>query len=100
MEMQYQSNSAQKAADGAVVELTERQLECLAWAEQGKSARDIGQIVGISGRTVEGHLAKACDALGVRTRIQAVVRARSLGLLSVEWGRRPAPARSFAAERD
>jgi DNA-binding CsgD family transcriptional regulator len=61
--------------------LSERQLECLAWAEQGKSAGDIGQILGISGRTVEGHLAKACAALEVRTRVQAVVRARALGLL-------------------
>lgn len=61
--------------------LSERQLECLAWAQEGKSAGDIGQILGLSGRTVEGHLAKACGALGVRTRVQAVVRARTLGLL-------------------
>jgi DNA-binding CsgD family transcriptional regulator len=62
--------------------LSDRQLECLAWAQEGKSAGDIGQIIGISGRTVEGHLAKACEALGVRTRVQAVVRARDLGLLT------------------
>jgi DNA-binding CsgD family transcriptional regulator len=61
--------------------LSPRQLECLAWAQEGKSAGDIGQIIGISGRTVEGHLAKACEALGVRTRVQAVVRARERGLL-------------------
>jgi DNA-binding CsgD family transcriptional regulator len=62
--------------------LSERQLECLAWVQEGKSATDIGQIIGISGRTVEGHLAKVCEALGVRTRIQAVLRASDLGLLS------------------
>lgn len=61
--------------------LSARQLECLAWAQEGKSAGDIGQILGISGRTVEKHLAKACEALGVRTRVQAVVRARELGIL-------------------
>lgn len=61
--------------------LSDRQLECLAWAQEGKSAGVIGQILGISGRTVEGHLAKACEALGVRTRVQAVVKARELGLL-------------------
>jgi DNA-binding CsgD family transcriptional regulator len=61
--------------------LSARQIECLAWAQEGKSAGDIGQILGISGRTVEGHLAKACEALGVRTRVQAVVRARELGFL-------------------
>lgn len=61
--------------------LSPRQLECLAWAEKGKSARDTGQILGISQRTVEKHLEQAYEALGVRTRIQAVVRARQLGLL-------------------
>ena len=60
--------------------LTGRQLECLHWTEEGKSARDIGTILGISARTVEEHIAVACAALGVRTRIQAVVRARHLGL--------------------
>lgn len=64
--------------------MTRRQLQCLAWAQEGKSATDIGQILGISGRTVEGHLAKACELLGVRTRVQAVVRARKLGLLPEE----------------
>ncbi len=62
------------------VGLSHRQLECLSWAEAGKSARDIGQILGISQRTVEKHLEQACGVLGVRTRIQAVVRARQLGL--------------------
>jgi len=61
--------------------LTPRQIECLMWAEQGKSARDTGQILGISQRTVEKHLEQAYEVLGVRTRIQAVVRARELGIL-------------------
>ncbi|WP_083770938.1 response regulator transcription factor [Phenylobacterium zucineum] len=67
--------------DRIAAALSARQLECLTWAQEGKSATDIGQILGISGRTVEGHLAKACSVLGVRTRVQAVVRARRLGLL-------------------
>jgi DNA-binding CsgD family transcriptional regulator len=61
--------------------LSARQVECLVWAQEGKSARDIGQIIGISGRTVEKHLAKACATLDVRTRLQAVLRARDLGLI-------------------
>jgi DNA-binding CsgD family transcriptional regulator len=61
--------------------LTGRQAECLRWAEVGRSARDIGAILGISQRTVEEHLAIACATLGVRTRVQAVVCARRLGLL-------------------
>ena len=65
-----------------LIVLSRRQLECLSWAEAGKSARDTGQILGISQRTVEKHLEQAYEALGVRTRIQAVVRARQLGLLN------------------
>jgi DNA-binding CsgD family transcriptional regulator len=64
-----------------LVVLSRRQLECLSWAEAGKSARDTGQILGISQRTVEKHLEQAYEVLGVRTRIQAVVTARALGLL-------------------
>jgi DNA-binding CsgD family transcriptional regulator len=61
--------------------VTERQLECLWWVQEGKSASDIGGILGISSRTVEGHIQKVCEHLGVRTRIQAVIKARDLGLL-------------------
>ncbi|MBK1976173.1 helix-turn-helix transcriptional regulator [Brevundimonas diminuta] len=62
-------------------DFTERQLECLAWVQEGKSASDIGGILGISSRTVEGHLLKVCDRLGVKTRLQAVLKARDLGLI-------------------
>ncbi len=72
---------APAAASGRSSLLSSRQLECLKWAEAGKSARDTGQILGISQRTVEKHLEQAYGALGVRTRIQAVVKARQLGLL-------------------
>ena len=62
--------------------ITERQLQCLAWVQEGKSATDIGGILGLSGRTVEKHIIKVCGHLGVKTRIQAVVRARELGLIA------------------
>jgi len=61
--------------------ITERQLQCLSWVQAGKSASDIGDILGLSGRTVEKHLIKLCGHLGVKTRVQAVVRARELGLI-------------------
>lgn len=62
--------------------ITERQLECLFWVQEGKSATDIGGILGLSGRTVEKHISKVCGHLGVKTRVQAVVRARELGLIT------------------
>jgi DNA-binding CsgD family transcriptional regulator len=61
--------------------LTERQVQCLYWTRQGKSATDIASILGISAHTVSEHLARACERLGVRTRVQAVAAAMSRGLL-------------------
>ncbi|MCI3135342.1 helix-turn-helix domain-containing protein [Phenylobacterium aquaticum] len=82
--------------------LSYRQLECLAWVHEGKSANDIGLILGISGRTVEKHLRRACENLGVRARVQAVVRARDLGVLVIPAARDliDAPRRSWDASRE
>ena len=63
------------------ITLSPRQTECLFWVQQGKSSRDIGVILGVSHRIVERHVFRACQKLGVRTRLQAVIRARSLGLI-------------------
>jgi len=57
------------------VRLSARQIECLEWVRDGKSSFDIGQIFGISARTVDQHLLTACQRLGVRTRFQAVIEA-------------------------
>lgn len=56
----------------AGVRLSPRQLECLEWAAHGKSASDIGCILGISTRTAAFHLEGAKAKLGVRTTCQAV----------------------------
>jgi LuxR family quorum sensing-dependent transcriptional regulator len=63
-------------------ELTARQMECLKWALQGKSAVHIGEMLGLSPRTVEEHFAEACKRLGVRNRVQAVARAVLLGIIT------------------
>jgi DNA-binding CsgD family transcriptional regulator len=62
--------------------LSPRQTECLFWVQEGKSSRDIGIILGVSHRIVERHVFRACQKLGVKTRLQAVIRARTLGLIS------------------
>ena len=64
------------------ITLSPRQTECLFWVQEGKSSRDIGVILGVSHRIVERHVFRACQKLGVRTRLQAVIRARSLGLIA------------------
>lgn len=61
--------------------LTARQIECLKWVRDGKTAWEIGSILSISARTVEEHLTKACQTLNVRTRVQAVVEASRMRIL-------------------
>jgi DNA-binding CsgD family transcriptional regulator len=67
--------------DSGEVALSPRQTECLFWVQEGKSSRDIGIILGVSHRIVERHVFNACRRLGVKTRLQAVIRARTLGLI-------------------
>ena len=65
------------------VKLSQRQLDCLRWVREGKSAADIGQILGISAYTVQDHISAACAKLGVRTRVQAVAEAAVRGLFEL-----------------
>lgn len=61
--------------------LSQRETECLAWVSRGKSSSDIGAILGLSPRTVDSYLEKACAKLRVRTRIEAVALAVRSGLI-------------------
>lgn len=62
--------------------LTVREHECLLWTARGKSAWAIGEILGISERTVVFHLANAMRKLGVSNKIYAVVKAIMAGLIA------------------
>jgi LuxR family transcriptional activator of conjugal transfer of Ti plasmids len=64
--------SADRVIDG--VSLSPREFECLKWAAQGKSAWEIGRILGITRRTAAFHLENAKAKLGVRSICQAVAR--------------------------
>jgi DNA-binding CsgD family transcriptional regulator len=55
--------------------LGERELETLTWAARGKTFAEIGEILGLSRRTVEFHLDNARRKLGVPTRTQALIKA-------------------------
>jgi DNA-binding CsgD family transcriptional regulator len=69
------------AGNDGEITLSPRQIECLFWVQEGKSSRDIGVIIGVSHRIVERHVFRACQKLGVKTRLQAVIRARTLGII-------------------
>lgn len=64
--------------------LSAREAECLLWVSRGKSSVDIGQIVGLSHRTVDSYLEKTCAKLKVRTRIEAVAVAVRAGIIVPE----------------
>jgi LuxR family transcriptional regulator, quorum-sensing system regulator BjaR1 len=55
--------------------LTPREREVIAWASQGKSAWEIGEILHITQRTAEEHLATAGRKLGAVNRTHAVALA-------------------------
>lgn len=63
--------------------LSARQVECLKWVRDGKSSADISEILGISARTVDEHVERACRRLAVKTRVQAVAEAALQGLLDL-----------------
>jgi DNA-binding CsgD family transcriptional regulator len=52
--------------------LTAREREVLAWISLGKSAWEIGEILGIAKRTVDEHAQTATRKLGAANRTQAV----------------------------
>ncbi|WP_310448039.1 response regulator [Thiobacillus sp.] len=51
--------------------LTQREAEVLYWVIYGKTNRDIGDILGISHRTINKHLENLFEKLGVETRTAA-----------------------------
>jgi DNA-binding CsgD family transcriptional regulator len=61
--------------------LSGREREVLQWVAAGKSQQDVGDILGISNRTVEVHLRSAREKLGALTTVQAVGRAIGLNII-------------------
>jgi DNA-binding NarL/FixJ family response regulator len=73
------------AMRGALVDLTERELELLALLARGLSNAELAERVGLTEATVKSHLSSTFSKLGLKSRIQAVVLAYETGL--VEPGR-------------
>jgi LuxR family transcriptional regulator, quorum-sensing system regulator BjaR1 len=66
----------------ASLPLTHREREIITWIAAGQSAVEIGEILNISDRTVEWHVANAITKLGARTRANAVAIALRDGLVT------------------
>jgi LuxR family transcriptional regulator, quorum-sensing system regulator CciR len=68
---------------GPPPKLSERELEVLRWVAKGKSNAIIGELLGISGNTVDAHLRRIYLKLGVFDRISAAIRGIGAGMLNV-----------------
>ena len=71
-------------AQAAVEGLTEREVDVLRLAARGHTNRAIGHELGISDRTVQGHLANIFGKLGVSTRTEAVLLAMKQGWITLD----------------
>ena len=64
-------------------ELTNRELECISWAANGKSAWEIALILGISEHTAVFHIENAKAKLEASTVAHATAIAVAMGLVNV-----------------
>ena len=62
--------------------LTGRQTELLMLLAEGHGNKEMRHRMNIAERTVRAHLTELFHLLGAHSRMQAVVRARELGLIS------------------
>lgn len=76
------SQITRQTTEPAVEPLTEREAEVLTLAAKGYTNKAIGAQLGISDRTVQGHLAHIFDKLHATSRTEAVMRAVSLGWIA------------------
>jgi len=67
-------------------QLTPRELECLTWASEGKTAWEIGSILGISERTATHHLQESINKMGSKNRQQAIAQAIALSIVQPKIG--------------
>ena len=70
-------------AAAAVTSLTEADVEVLRYLARGLSTAEVGRVMDLDPRTVRTHLGHLYRALGVDTRVDAVIRGLRLGLVSL-----------------
>jgi DNA-binding CsgD family transcriptional regulator len=72
---------APASADPGAPSLTPRELESLRWTMEGKTAWEVGGLLGITERTAALHVNNATHKLGCVNKHQAVLKALRLGLI-------------------
>ena len=64
------------------IKLTKREIEVLTLVIEGKASKEVADVLFVSKRTVDFHLANIYDKLKVTNRVQAFRRAMRLGLIA------------------
>lgn len=82
--VQHLASGRPLGAQGSVEALTQREVEVLRLAAKGQTNKAIGQALGISDRTVQGHLANIYGKLNASSRTEAVTQALKLGWITIE----------------
>jgi len=67
--------------EGELPELTARQREILALLAEGKVVKSVARDLGLMESTVRNHVRHLLRTLGAHSQLQAVARARALGIL-------------------
>ncbi len=66
------------------IKLTKREVEVLTLVIEGKASKEVAELLYVSKRTVDFHLANIYEKLNVTNRVQAFRRAVALGLIPME----------------
>lgn len=69
-------------------QISDRELEVLALLAEGKSALDVGEILGLSAGTVMFHYRRVAERYGTLNRTHTIVEAIRRGDLPIAVGRR------------
>lgn len=77
-------NSTRSDAAQRAIKLTKREIEVLSLIAQGHSSKEAADVLFVSKRTVDFHLANIYDKLQVANRVQAFRAATRMGLIPFE----------------
>lgn len=73
-----------RSGDADQQDLTQREIEILHWMEKGAQNKEIAQKTFISVNTVKSHVRSILTKLDVRTRTEAIFKARKFGIINQE----------------
>ncbi|WP_245409720.1 transcriptional regulator VisN [Pararhizobium haloflavum] len=65
----------------SVLDLTDREIECLNWIAEGKTSDEISMIIGISRNTVNNYITSIMRKTSTKTRSEAIAYAVRNGLI-------------------